>query len=102
MDSVYHGFNQCELPSAIYNLFSDAEAVSIFPNPTRNHFEVLLSSNIKAEDVKSVSVWGVNGQSVFSVNGYQQNIHTGSLPAGAYYVVVKTDKKNIVKKLLLQ
>lgn len=102
LDSVYHGFIQCDLPTGVNNMLSDAPAINIFPNPTRNQFELLLSSDIKADEVKSVSLLGANGQSVFSVNRYQQNINTSSLPEGVYYVLVKTDRKDVVKKLVIQ
>jgi hypothetical protein len=102
LDSVYHGFVQCELPTGIHHLSDNKGTFTIFPNPTSRQFELVLDNRMNANDVKNTSIISLNGNTVYTTNSFKQTIDIGGLPSGVYYVVVKTNNTSIVKKLLVQ
>ena len=102
LDSVYHGFVQCSLPASVNDIQPENFSVQIFPNPARNQVAIQLDNNIKPSDVKNISLITVNGNQVYSLNGFQNVINTAEFASGIYYVSVKTNQGNAVKKLVIE
>lgn len=68
---------------------------SIYPNPAKNLIYV------KAEDVKTISIYNTLGMEVLKVkNDYAKGVNISNLPAGSYIVNTTTNKGIISSKLI--
>ena len=74
--------------------------ISIYPNPTRNYF------NIKSDDsnIKQVKIVNINGQVVkeISINNKNARINTSYLTEGIYFVNIVSTNYSITKKLFIK
>lgn len=96
-----------ELPAVVtgVNDLNDAlnASIRIFPNPSKGQFAIELQGfKAKIEGVRIYDQQGKMLQDIVNVNELQ-NINTaGNLPAGVYFVHVRTNEGLGVKKLLIQ
>ena len=84
-------------------VFSDEEAVSLFPNPAQNEF-FLKFENLPAETVQ-VHLSNPQGQLVntWQLKGDEQvhRLDISGLPPGAYLVKIQTEHSVFLHKLLI-
>ena len=75
------------------------DKLNIYPNPAEN--EIYISSENRILDV---TIYNVNGQQINSqrttVNGQQSTVNVSDLNAGIYFVKIKTDNGETVKKIV--
>ncbi len=94
---IYTGsFNSSE--SASVKPESEVE-LSIYPNPV-NDLLTIRSSN--TEEVKSVSIYTLAGQLVYTEDTFVSNISTAELNAGMYYVEITTKNGTAIEKFVKQ
>jgi hypothetical protein len=103
---AYHGFSNRGY--AINNSFTtlgidDHEfkpnSIKLIPNPAVTNFYIHTSSK---QDIVKVTIFNALGQEVLSVeNSFYESIDVSSLPAGNYYVEIKSNTDKVtIKKLL--
>lgn len=90
-------FNATQVSSSISDEGEEAVQVLVFPNPSDGNFTV------SHPDLRSIQIHAVDGRMVYS----EPNVSDGTTvtlneAAGLYFVVVSTDKEDVVKKLVLQ
>ncbi|MEK6616311.1 MAG: T9SS type A sorting domain-containing protein, partial [Bacteroidota bacterium] len=77
------------------------EYVSIYPNPSNGKIQVISNQY----SVIGLEVYNVMGEKVFqsqySIPNTQYLIDLSSQPSGVYFINIRTDKGNIVKKLII-
>jgi photosystem II stability/assembly factor-like uncharacterized protein len=77
--------------------------VSVYPNPAKSNFKLLLPENIKAG---TLEVFNIYGGCVFTKvllnNAIENNIDLAGNVKGVYFLRITTDKKIITKKVVLE
>ena len=80
---------------AIVNLATKSGIASIFPNPTSDVFNIVISDPVNVEEIR---LYDITGKIVFSLTRFQQQINISGLISGVYHLqIIKTDnsKQNI-------
>lgn len=72
-------------------------AVNLYPNPVTNHFQLEVESGKK---IKSIRIFSVNGKKVLHFKEAQSTYDVSYLPAGIYFVKIKSEAGESVKKML--
>ena len=77
--------------------------VRIFPNPNDGNFNILFQQSI-SEKI-NLQLTNLQGQLVFEKNmeniSHQVNVQTNSLPAGIYFLQLKTEFGQLVRKIIV-
>jgi uridylate kinase len=74
--------------------------INIIPNPANNEFKIIATNDL----IKSVKVFDLLGVSIFSdenLNLSVFNFNSSNFQSGVFYLTIRTEKKFIVKKLLI-
>ena len=73
--------------------------VKVYPNPVDD--VLYINTN---ENITEVNVYNVVGVKMTTVNGQQTNVsvNMSNLNSGVYFVEVKTEKENIIKKIVVE
>jgi hypothetical protein len=100
--SVYNGFVQCSVPTAINENSMDANSIIIYPNPSSDILNLKLTNTIEEKDVKEILIYDVKGDLVYKTQGYKQNIDIKKLAQGIYSIKIRLDKSQLVKKISIQ
>ncbi len=104
--STYQKPCTSELSLAIFvNLLDVADQdndleINIIPNPANNEFKIIATNDL----IKSVKVFDLLGVSIFSdenLNLSVFNFNSSNFQSGVFYLTIRTEKKFIVKKLLI-
>ena len=86
----------------VEDVFKNNE-VSIFPNPNDGNFNILFQQSI-SEKI-NIQLMNLQGQLVFEKKmdhiSHQVNIQTNGLPAGIYFLRLKTEFGQLVKKVIV-
>ncbi|MDQ7916133.1 T9SS type A sorting domain-containing protein [Mesonia sp. MT50] len=72
-------------------------AVNLYPNPVTNHFQLEVESG---KNIKSVRIFSVDGKEVLHFEEAQITYDVSYLPAGIYFVKIKSETGESVKKML--
>lgn len=72
-----------------------AVTLTLFPNPVINNFSI--HSN---KSINSVMLTNSLGQIIFQVANQTQNINISEIPAGIYFITIKTDKSELTKRII--
>lgn len=99
--SNYNGFRQCSLSTANED-FSLGEMVAIYPNPAQSNFALKLSNIYDMYDVKSVSIYDLQGRMLQQELGYQLFYPLYGIPTGVYIVKIQFSQNSISKKLIIK
>jgi len=70
---------------------------SLYPNPTKNVFNIKLKEGLELENV---NIYNQFGQYIRSTNNF--SIKTNALSAGVYYVEIETDQGKATKKIIVE
>ena len=84
----------------------DDVSVSIWPNPTKGNFILLLTSNNNG----NVNIRIVNqlGQEKYNINtgkfnkNLKKTFDFTNMQSGLYFIIISTEKEKLVKKLILR
>jgi hypothetical protein len=71
--------------------------VAVYPNPTNGQFTLLFNSPTAA----SIDITGTEGRSVYNTTGTYEKIDLDGLAKGCYFVRIRTETTQIVKKLII-
>ena len=78
--------------------------VNIFPNPNDGNFTIIFQQSI-SERI-NIQLTNLQGQLVFEKNmdniSHQMNIQTNGLPTGIYFLQMKTEGSQMVKKIIVK
>lgn len=97
----YNG-QSCTLPTDVNDIFSDDSHVKIYPNPTKSGFSLDLSSPYNVNDIKSISVYDVQGRLMQKVDKYKSFIETPHYTEGVYFVKIQFGSSELTKRLVIQ
>jgi photosystem II stability/assembly factor-like uncharacterized protein len=84
-----------QVPSALKSV--DMASVTVFPNPVIDKLSIQTNENIK-----SIEVLGLAGESLFRTSEVMNSVFVGNLAKGIYFVRVKTDKGGFSQKFIKQ
>ncbi len=83
-------------------------SISVFPNPVSNQTTIHINLSDIYESLVSISILNNQGIKVdeIEVEGYLSNEinikwNKGDLPAGVYYLVIKTEKETLIEKFII-
>ena len=72
--------------------------ITVFPNPTTNRFTISLKDNKLT--INEIEIFNISGSHIKSYSHAQQNYSIKNLVNGIYFVNIKTNKGNIVKRII--
>jgi sporulation protein YlmC with PRC-barrel domain len=82
--------------------------ITIFPNPVKAKMQISLKSEKPISEILSMEIYNNRGVKVdeieFKNNSSQETEvkwNKGDLPAGVYYLVIKTEKERLTKKFII-
>jgi hypothetical protein len=101
----FNNFNDSTLHKSIKNHLREEEInqnrkINIIPNPNNGTFTI--STNIDPQEVISVQIFSIVGQSIYKQEGLPNNVI--QLPAttkGMFFVEIKTQKEKFVRKMVV-
>lgn len=76
--------------------YSFQNALTIYPNPTNEYFKVEKSSNVNIESIK---IYNISGKLVKEFTE-SERYNVSDLNSGFYFLRIKTDKSQTIKKLV--
>ncbi len=100
--STYNGYLDCKVPTRTSELFGDANAFELYPNPTRDECRVKLSDQITATSFENLAIFSATGQRMQFSKEVPEVLSTAQMASGVYFVVIKTKQNTFVKKLMIQ
>ncbi|MBL7814993.1 MAG: YHYH protein [Saprospiraceae bacterium] len=92
----------CSLSTDVDDLWSDNAFISVFPNPSHANFTIKLNPPLNVQAIESLSLFDATGKKLFYTEGYQSEIATQHLANGIYFLKVRLDKTEIVKKVIIE
>ena len=75
--------------------------IRIFPNPTKNQFEIEISPTIQNK-LQSIQIFNLLGEIIFCSNNYINTIETSKFSTGIYVVKFNCTDFEISKKLIIE
>lgn len=99
----YNGFLQCKVPvtTGLHKLYKDIE-ISLYPNPSKGNFHLQISNLINQEVIKYIFIYNVKGEVVYQSEKYQTNLELSNLPKGIYFMRLRLEDGEIVKKVIIE
>ncbi len=98
----YNGFIQCNVPTSLSSLTAYEAQFSIFPNPSNGIFFL----NVKDEGIKKsiqyLIVYDIFGKQLIKLNKYHSIIDLQSFSKGVYFIKVKSDSNEFLRKIIIQ
>lgn len=95
----------CAIITSTGDFSSESSIINIFPNPTHDSFNVLLSEKYAGKSI-SIELLNINGQPILSQRSiYSSNsitIEMGNLPSGNYVVRVNADGHPVQHQYILK
>lgn len=76
--------------------YSFQNALTIYPNPTNDYFKLEKSSNV---NIESIRIYNISGKLVKEFIG-SERCNVSDLNSGFYFLRIKTDKSQTIKKLV--
>ena len=84
-----------------YENLSEEETISIFPNPNRGSFNILLSDT--NDEFRKVIVYDMMGKMIYSDETFKGGeINIPDVSSGVYYLTILLNKQIIKKKIIIQ
>src|SRR5699024_10613292 len=84
------------IENLIVNDFSIDYGLAIYPNPTNDYFKVEKSSNV---NIESIRIYNISGKLVKEF-AESERYNVSDLNSGIYFLRIKTDKSQTIKKLV--
>lgn len=84
-------------PSLSVNDEELENSISLFPNPTINSFNIKTNKTIE-----SIIIYDIQGKTVKSFDAEMDSYSIQDLNSGLYFVKIKSDKVEIIKKIIKQ
>ncbi|MBC8487618.1 MAG: T9SS type A sorting domain-containing protein [Bacteroidetes bacterium] len=88
--------------------FIESDQISIYPNPVSNQTTIHINLSDIYESLVSISILNNHGQKVDEIkfetnssNEFEIKWDKGDLPAGVYYLVIKTKKESLSEKFII-
>ncbi len=107
-DNIFGSYSSGTSASCNYiatgiNELTGLSSFSVYPNPTTGSLTLTLS---KGEGIGAVKIYNVLGECVLYqqliTNNQQLTLDVSSLPAGIYFVQLKTENENATRKIIMQ
>ena len=84
-----------------YENLSEEEIISIFPNPNRGSFNVMLSDT--DDEIQKIIVYDMMGKMIYSDETFKGGeINIPDVSSGVYYLTILLNKQIIKKKIITQ
>jgi hypothetical protein len=81
---------------------NNGTGISIYPNPSMGQFHLIIESGQASTTIEQISIINALGEEVYSVTKGGQMIDMNlDIPAGIYFMRVKTDNAITVQKLII-
>ena len=84
-----------------YENLSDEEIISIFPNPNRGSFNVMLLDT--DDEIHKIIVYDMMGKMIYSDETFKGGeINIPDVSSGVYYLSIILDKQIVKEKIIIQ
>lgn len=84
-----------------YENLSEEEIISIFPNPNRGSFNILLSDT--DDEIRKIIVYDMMGKMIYSDETFKGGeINLPDVSSGVYYLSIILDKQIVKEKIIIQ
>lgn len=82
----------------------DENAVSVFPNPANNQFQLTVNSNELATGKTEITIYDVIGNSIHQekIKSFTQTIDVSGYADGVYFLKIQIGNSFVTKKLIIQ
>jgi hypothetical protein len=88
--------------ASIFENKIDNSELKVFPNPTNEAFEIVLSDNLKNRTIKNMELINVFGQTIFTTTNYQEKININTYPKGIYTIKINGNGFVLYQKLIIE
>ncbi|MCF8388523.1 MAG: T9SS type A sorting domain-containing protein [Bacteroidales bacterium] len=92
-----HYLAEYDFPAGIESF--ENEHISLFPNPAKNHVNVLGLDQYLAEEI---IIYDMHGREVLKQNVMNSCLDVSALRQGCYFVELRTKRKSLTRKLMIQ
>jgi hypothetical protein len=94
--SIWEDFNYGECFIEVGNKYNkEINLFNFFPNPAKDVIYIDI-----ADEIKSVTVFDINGNIVLVKNYHCAEINIGNFKSGSYIISIETDKGNFNKTII--
>jgi len=76
---------------------TDRETIKIYPSPTKDILNIAIPKNI---DVKSISIYGIDGKIVYKSTHNEKEINLSNIKNGSYIISIEADNKIFTKLII--
>lgn len=97
----YNGFSQCSVPLATA-VFALDKIIKLYPNPTKDSFQINLGDTLLENDVQNISIVDVKGSLVQKNDKFKEVFDIKKLSKGTYFVKIQFSNTQVTKKLIVQ
>ncbi|HAI18105.1 MAG TPA: hypothetical protein DCM10_08845 [Xanthomarina gelatinilytica] len=103
--SIYFDYNPPIITNTVFTEIMEALSIdnfsfdnrlAIYPNPTNDYFKVEKSSNV---NIESIRIYNISGKLVKEFTE-SERYNVSDLNSGFYFLRIKTDKSQTIKKLV--
>ena len=98
----YNGFVQCNVPVSLENLFLSEDKFSVYPNPSNGFFFLNLKDERFKKSIQHLIVYDIYGKQMIKIDEFHPYIDLQSFSKGAYFIKVKSDSNEFLKKIIIQ
>ncbi|MFN5334247.1 MAG: T9SS type A sorting domain-containing protein [Bacteroidota bacterium] len=100
--STYNSFSQCNISTSVIDINVPKNNFLIFPNPATEKINIQLNETLRANDIKNISIYNLNGELIYQHNHFEPSIDIKGFEKGVYIIKVRLLKIEYTQKLIVQ
>jgi hypothetical protein len=83
-------------------VFALDKIIKLYPNPTKDSFQINLGDTLLENDVQNISIVDVKGSLVQKNDKFKEVFDIKKLSKGTYFVKIQFSNTQVTKKLIVQ
>lgn len=101
--TTYNGPAQCIVPNlGVESVLKTEQSIILYPNPTTDILNIDLGNSGLQNDVRSISIYDLNGRMLQKTLKWSENINVSDLNRGTYFVKIQFVNSIVTKKLAIK
>jgi hypothetical protein len=100
--ATYNGYVNCVLPTAINEIISNEQLVSIFPNPSSDRLTIQLKQPGLENEFKKMQLFTLDGKKMMEISSFTPTIDLNTYPKGTYCLKLQFESGMVIKKIIIE